>query len=346
MHYSYFARNSIYALAKLWELAGREILFPAYFHGVELEALLAAGVRPRFYPVHDRMRIDVGEVVAGIRPETRAVYLIHYLGFPGPVAEIAKICRDRNLLLIEDCALALLSCLGDRPLGSFGDAAIFCLYKTLPVPNGGALILRRGNTSDLLKGRPPSFASTLPYAGSSLSFHFELDGIRWAQLLLKGMRAVGKLVSRTVGAERVEIGTQHFDHSHAGLAMSRLSHLVLAAQDFPSLVERRRRNYMQLRDRLCGLSPPLFDELPLGVCPLFYPIQVRNKQTVVEELLVRGVQAVNFWSQYHSTAPRGTFPEVDQLRQTVLELPCHQDLTPQAVDQIADEVSEVVRRAK
>src|SRR5438093_13551484 len=61
--YFYLARNGIYALARLWGLNGREILFPAYFHGVELEALLQAGVRVRFYPVREGMHVQVDDVV-------------------------------------------------------------------------------------------------------------------------------------------------------------------------------------------------------------------------------------------------------------------------------------------
>ena len=38
VRYFYYARNAVYALARLWNLAGQEVLFPAYFHGVELEA--------------------------------------------------------------------------------------------------------------------------------------------------------------------------------------------------------------------------------------------------------------------------------------------------------------------
>src|SRR5207245_6549749 len=68
------------------------------------------------------------------------LYLIHYVGFPGPVQELSVACRARRLLLIEDCAQALLSNCAERPLGSFGDVAIFSIRKTLPVPDGGALV--------------------------------------------------------------------------------------------------------------------------------------------------------------------------------------------------------------
>lgn len=341
--YFYFARNGIYALARLWGLAGQEILFPAYCHGVELEALLAAQVRLRFYPVHSRFRIEVGEVVARLRPETRAVYLIHYAGFPGPVEELVEVCRQRNLLLIEDCALALLSALGDRPLGSFGDAAIFCLYKTLPVPNGGAVVVRRDGPGEWPRIHAPSLASTLAQAASSLSLNLELRGKTWGRRVLKALRASGKAASRTLRAERVDTGTQHFEDAHADLAMSRLSHRILERQDFSSIVKRRRRNYAHLLARLGPLSPPVRSELPPGVCPLFYPLRARDKRAVVPRLVARGVEAVEFWRHEPPGVSPGAFPEVDDLRRTIVELPCHQDLTPQGIDRIADRVGEVLR---
>jgi len=106
-----------------------------------------------------KMRVDAAEVIAHITKETRAIYLIHYAGFPGPVEELRAVCRERGLLLIEDCAHALLSSLGDRPLGTFGDAAIYCLYKMLPTPHGAATILHREVPSDTIAVERPSLAS-------------------------------------------------------------------------------------------------------------------------------------------------------------------------------------------
>lgn len=44
----------------------------SHFHGVELEALLAAGVHPRFYPVHLGMQVNAEEVCCRITSETAA----------------------------------------------------------------------------------------------------------------------------------------------------------------------------------------------------------------------------------------------------------------------------------
>lgn len=343
VRYFYYARNGIYALARLWNLAGKEVLFPAYFHGVELEALLEAGVRPRFYPVDERMRVDPAEVERRIGPDTRAIYLIHYVGFPGPVEELREVCDRRGLLLVEDCALALLSCLGDRPLGTFGDAAVFCLYKTLPTPNGGALVIRGGGPIGLPEGDPPPLAATFAHAASSLLVGFEVSGGATGRAVRRVGRGLGHAAVRFAGLPRVPTGTPHFDRSRVGLAMSRLSRRVIEAQDFPAIVERRRRNYFHFLGRLRDLATPVFGELPVGVCPLFFPFPVRDKQTVLARLRARGVEAVDFWRVGHPAVPPGSFPGVDELRQTVIELPCHQDLEPSAVDRMAAIVREAVR---
>jgi perosamine synthetase len=344
LHYCYLARNGIYALAQHWQLADQEVLFPAYFHGVELEALLEAGAQLRFYPVRSGMRVEFEDVLSRISPKTRAIYLIHYLGFPGPAEQLSALCRERGLLLIEDCALALLSQPEARPLGSYGDAAIFCFYKTLPLPNGGALLIQHSECSGLLSCRPASCASTMAYIASSLSRTFKFQGGTRIHRLLGRMRDLGKSITSTIGV--AEVGTNHFDRSHVDIAMSRLSHWILAAQDFPNIIELRRRNFLHLLNRLREVSSPIFKELPPGVCPLFYPIQTRNKLLTRGRLFERGIETVSFWSQHHPRLPPGIFPEVDQLRRTVLEIPCHQDLTPEVIDWIADEVCELRRELR
>lgn len=341
-HHVFFARNGIYALARLWGLAGREVLFPSYFHGVELDALLEAGVRPRFYPVDRRMQVDPQEVIDRIGKETAAVYLIHYLGFPGPAEELAAACAERGIKLIEDCALALLSCAGERPLGSFGHAAIFCLYKTLPVPNGGILVLSEPTAIRLPRGEPPNWATTAAPIASSLLQRLELRTGHLGRAIRGGMRALGAALRWRSAARHVATGTQRFERQHVRLAMSPVSRRILDNQDWAAIVERRRRSYFHLLGRLRAVCPPVFAELPPGTCPLFYPLRVENKEKVLQALWARGIEAVDFWHRGHPRTPWGMFPDADRLRRTIVEIPCHQDLDPPTVDRIADAVTEAV----
>ena len=341
VRYVHFARNAIYFIAQQKNLAGAEMLMPAYFHGVELEALLAAGVRPRFFPVHSGMRVDAQDIVRTLTPATRAVYLIHYAGFPGPAEEVAAICRERGLYFIEDCALALLSKDGDRPLGTFGDASVFCLYKTLPTPDGGAVVLKEGTLE--IDGVAPSALGTARQTAAAVLTHLEKGENRALRSLARAAKTLGKAATPRRDADWVDVGTQNFDIADVNLLMSDVSHRIVAAQDFEAIVAARRRNYLHLESLIGSLSPPVHERLAEGVCPLFYPFQTERKLELWTRLRAEGVQAVLFWLGGELGPAPGEFPEVDALRRTVLELPCHQDMTYEKIERLAALVRAAVR---
>src|SRR5262249_24485078 len=123
--------------------AGRPlmVLAPDYNSGNEVLAMHAAGVTVRYCPVDRRMHLDPADVERLCdRHAPDVLYVIHYAGWAQPMTALVDVCRRRNMLLVEDCALALLSAAEGRPLGSFGDWSVFCLYKTLPLPNGAVLV--------------------------------------------------------------------------------------------------------------------------------------------------------------------------------------------------------------
>ena len=141
-HLFYLARAGVYHAVRHFVAGCGRVLMPGYHHGVEVEAARAAGATVEYYRVDRDLRLVVEDVLARARqPDTRVIYVTHYAGFAQPLEPLLALCRERGLKLIEDCALALLSSdAGGVPLGARGDAAVFCLYKTLPVPHGGLLL--------------------------------------------------------------------------------------------------------------------------------------------------------------------------------------------------------------
>ncbi|HZR10414.1 MAG TPA: DegT/DnrJ/EryC1/StrS family aminotransferase [Myxococcales bacterium] len=345
LRYRYFARNSVWDAVQMLGLEGRKVLIPAYHHGVELETLLAAGVIPVFFRVDAQMRADFAdarEKSAG----AAALYVIHYAGFPQDMQAARQLATSLGVPLIEDCALALLSHDGEKPLGSFGDLSIFCLYKTLPVPNGGAL-LARGDYAKKLDLLPPAksppLTSTASHLIGSLLANLELRTGEAGRRARQAMRDASRWFVRQANVERVSTGTQHFNLADVELGMSAASHLVLRNQEFARIVEARRRNYFLLYAMLRDIAPPVTGELKSGVCPLFYPMQIDDKAGAIARLLARGVETVDFWRVRHPAVPAGAFPEVDRLRERVLELPVHQDLSPGDAEHVATCVRELLR---
>jgi dTDP-4-amino-4,6-dideoxygalactose transaminase len=345
LRYRYFCRNAVWDAVALLGLAGKQVLVPAYHHGVELETLLAAGVKPVFYRVDAQMRADYDDArrkAAGCA----ALYVIHYAGFPQDMEAARKLAAELGVPMVEDCALALLSSDGEKPLGSYGDISVFCLYKTLPVPNGGAL-LARGEYARRVDSLPPVVQPPIPSTAShligSLLSNLELRTGEAGRRARQAIRDAGHWAVRSAKVARVSTGTQHFDVSAVRLGMSAASHLVLRNQDFARIVESRRRNYFLLYAALREVAPPVTGELKPGVCPLFYPVSVKDKAGAMARLLARGVETVDFWRVRHPAVAAGAYPEVDRLRETVLELPVHQDLSPADAEHVASCMKELLK---
>ncbi len=339
----YFARNAVYHGARLLGLSGREVLVPAYHHGVEVGALAAAGVVPRFVRVDGRMRLDLADAERKIGRRTRALYVIHYAGFAQPMDEVNALARRHGLLVVEDCALSFLAGEGSRPLGSTGHLGIFCFYKTLPVPNGGALVVNdpavRGAPS--VPARAP-IASTLSHAAGSLLANLAFRLGDAGEAIRAAVRRGYALARGVSGLQPVSTGTMSFDPAWKDLGMSPLSTRVARRLDPAAIVSARRRNYFLLLGRLRDRVPPVFGEVPAGACPLFYPLLCEDKAAVAARLLARGVETVDFWREGHPLCPADEFPEVTSLRRRVLELPVHQDLAPGDMASVARAVKEVL----
>lgn len=322
----YFARNAIWHAAKALGLDRGEVVVPAYHHGVEIEALIDAGARLRFYGVGPRFEIDLEEVEGLIGPETKALYLTHFLGFPGPVRAMKALAMKHRLPLIEDCALALFSADSDLPLGVTGDVSIFCLYKVLAVPDGGLLVHPEGETARSPKGPRPPLASSIAAVTSSTLRNVALRGGRIGRGLRAMILGLGKGALKASKVKPVLAGTQFFNREHAHLGMSLFTERLLGGQDVSRIIEHRRRNYIYLLEGLRDVSPPLFDHLPPGVVPLCYPMLVDDNRAFMEELVGRGIEAVDFWREGHPACDVSRFPEVARLRRSLVEIPCHQDV--------------------
>ena len=338
----YRARNAIYHLFRsLTETnPALTVLAPDYNSGNEVLAMRAAGVTLRYCPVRDDMTMDPADVERACRQhEPDLLYVIHYAGWPQPMRELVDLCRRRGMLLVEDCALSLLSEVDGRPLGSFGDWSVFCLYKTLPLPNG-ALLVQNGPRLDSLERLRLRDAGPASVLGRTAELMVQrirgrANGVGAAlQLLKRGMgRAAGALEVR-----RANVGDIGFNLDEVDLAMSRVSARLLTRFDYPEIRRRRVENYRRLAERLGTGAAPGFPAVPDGVCPLFFPVLVDDKHETAERLRARGVDALEFWNESSEPGGHEMGPAARFLRRHVLELPIHQDLTTRHIDYVAEQM--------
>jgi hypothetical protein len=148
---------------------------------------------------------------------------------------------------------------------------------------------------------------------------------------------------------RANVGDIGFDIGDVDLAMSEISLRLLRHLDVERVRDRRIGNYRRLASALAGRARPLHRQLPEGACPLFFPIMVENKPETAEVLRGCGIDVLEFWN--HGAEAAGFEPRdlprhscAPYLRQHVLGLPIHQDLTPRHIDHLAEHVGRLHAR--
>jgi dTDP-4-amino-4,6-dideoxygalactose transaminase len=339
-HYSYVARNVIYHLFRGLVSRGENVvLVPSYHHGNEIRAMRAAGTRLRFYPVGRNLEPDWDALESLATPDVRVLYLIHYIGFPQPIDRL-RVWKERGLTIVEDCALAFLSQQEGKSVGSFGDYSVFCLYKTLPLPNGGVLVGNGRPIENLerLRQRPSSAASVVGRIVELLLESFRSHRPLLGAAAFTTKRGIGRLMD-AIRWTRLPVGDSAFDPHSADIEMSSICYRLLRRFNYDQIRERRRRNFEFLTERLRGKVNPLRKTLDEGTCPLFFPILVKDKTAAARHLGKRGIGAVELWNEGDPESAGGHFPETDYLRRHVLELPLHQSLSLAQLEYMADEVA-------
>jgi dTDP-3-amino-3,4,6-trideoxy-alpha-D-glucose transaminase len=117
--------------------AGDEVLVSAHTAIATWLAITHTGARPvPVEPDAHTMQIDPKRVEEAIGSRTAALVPVHLYGMPADLGELSGIARRHGLALIEDASQAHGARLGDRPVGTYGDAAAFSLY---PTKNLGAI---------------------------------------------------------------------------------------------------------------------------------------------------------------------------------------------------------------
>ena len=93
------------------------------------------------------------KIEAAIGPKTKAIFLAHTLGNPYNLDKIAKLAKDNNLWLIEDCCDALGTTFNGKHVGQFGDIATCSFYPAhhITMGEGGIVFTDNDELAKIVK---------------------------------------------------------------------------------------------------------------------------------------------------------------------------------------------------
>ena len=121
---------------------GDEVLVPGYLWVSCFSAVVRLGAIPRLVDIDDTFNISPEDLANKIGDRSKALLLVHMSGAPGDIDAIMKIARDTDLKVVEDCAQANGARYKGKPVGSFGDLAIFSfqMNKNMTAGEGGMIV--------------------------------------------------------------------------------------------------------------------------------------------------------------------------------------------------------------
>ncbi len=130
------------ALAALDVGPGQEVIVPAYLWVSVAAAVVNLGAVPVLADIDDTFCLDPRDVERRITPRTRGIILVHMSGAPGDVEAVSGVARRHGLFLLEDCAQCAGGSVHGRPVGSFGDLAVFSfqMNKNMTAGEGGCVV--------------------------------------------------------------------------------------------------------------------------------------------------------------------------------------------------------------
>lgn len=124
---------------------GDEVITPAFTFVASFEAVLSVGAIPVLVDVDDTLTLDPAAVRKAITPATKAIMPVHMCGSMADMEALVTICKEHNLLLLEDACQSIGGTYKGKPLGTIGDAGTFSFdfVKTMTCAEGGVVMTNR-----------------------------------------------------------------------------------------------------------------------------------------------------------------------------------------------------------
>ncbi len=131
-----------------------EVIVPSFTSVATALAVIRCGATPVFVDCGEDFQINSSCVLKNISPSTKAVIGVHFGGGAFNVAEISLLCKQHQIILIEDCAQAFGTKINSNFCGNFGSIGCFSLYPTKNLGvfgDGGFIATKEKNIANNIK---------------------------------------------------------------------------------------------------------------------------------------------------------------------------------------------------
>jgi len=335
-------RVAMYALLRALGIsAGDEVILPGYTCVMDVNPIKYLGARPAYADIDPATYNAAPEnVERAITPATKLIVAQHTYGYPCDMDALTDVARRHNLVLIEDCCLALGSTWRGKLCGTFGKAAYWSFQWNKPLTTGvGGMAT---TDDDALAGeiRKLRQAEMRPVGGKSAAV-LACQRAVYRAAIWPRTTAVATRMFRWLTRKGLVIGSSStsefeprmpegfFRGMSAGQARAGLAQMRKIGRNIA-----HRREMRLIYDELLTAAGWPLPSLPDHVDPVLvrYPVRVADKQRAVAEAPGRGIELGTWFEcplhpietpmelyDYHA----GMCPVAERACREVVNLPTH-----------------------
>lgn len=178
---------------------GDEVIVPTFTYVASVNAIAYVGATPVFVDsLPDTWQVDPADIERKVSSKTKAVMVVHLYGQPSNMRAITDIADRHGLRIVEDCAEAFGSRIGERHVGSWGDVSTYSFFgnKTITTGEGGMVVTNDASLdATMRKLRGQGLAGTKEYWHDVVGFNYRMTNIA-ASIGVAQLRRADELIRR------------------------------------------------------------------------------------------------------------------------------------------------------
>ena len=125
--------------------------------------------------------MNIGKIEEAITSKTKAIIATHIYNFPLRIDLLKKICKKKNILIIEDAAEVLGQKIFGKNCGSFGDISTFSFYANKQITTGEGGMATTNNKkiyNKMLSLRNLSFGKKNRFNHDDIGWNYRMTNIQ------------------------------------------------------------------------------------------------------------------------------------------------------------------------
>jgi len=308
---------------------GDEAIVSAITFAASANCVRYCGAKPVFADIDPKTyNIDPDAVRELITPKTKAVVAVDFTGQAVQLDEIRSICREHDLILIEDAAHSIGTKYKGQPVGSIADMTCFSFHpvKTVTAGEGGAITTNDENLyRRLLRLRTHGITrkqEEMVHPTDALWYNEQVElGYNYRMTDFQAALLISQLNKLPLFSAKRKALVKKYDTAFAEVPE------LFVQQEIPESDTTRHLYIIRLKPEMLSCDRrQFFDALRAeNVCPQVHYLPV-------------------YWHSYYEKLgyAKGLCPNAEKFYEEVMSIPFYYSLTDEEADDVIRAVKKVV----